>query len=506
METDYAEKYKAINGNKILASMKLLGVDLPKVKFKDGTEASLELFKFILVSYGQIFKKLKPEIVPEADEAAALLSYDSLCEAMEQVSGNMNCAAYPCFIPLLCRFGSAKQIKYMISEFKRWGEWSQFGAKGRKAQDIFKICIVLSDTHEAVVFCEKQGMLPAYANLRGVSVDDIYENNLFDFGFDENGIRVFDLDVTKIEVSLTDELTLFLFNTATGKEVKSIPKKNVDPEVYAKASDDFADMRQNLKKAVKIKNDKLFSDFIEGTEFEAKNWKNSYFKNPLINKIGSILVWAQGENTFILVGNKTVFADGTEYSLTGEKIKLAHPMEMSTEDVGAWQKYFTSHNLKQPFSQVWEPVYDEKDIKPDRYKNCKIRALYLKNQQKRGISCEWYEGEWYESHEFYINGFSADARGTDEPDRLEIAELVPEKWNRRANMVIAYLDRITVYDRIKKDDASVMNQMERFTLAQITEFIKIAQENNATNVTALLLNYKNENFGDFDPMAEFTLD
>ena len=83
METDYAEKYKAISGNKILASMKLLGVALPKVKLKDGTEAPAELFKFILVSYGQIFKKLKPEIVPEADEAATLLSYDSLCEAME---------------------------------------------------------------------------------------------------------------------------------------------------------------------------------------------------------------------------------------------------------------------------------------------------------------------------------------------------------------------------------------------------------------------------------------
>ena len=135
-------------------------------------------------------------------------------------------------------------------------------------------------------------------------------------------------------------------------------------------------------------------------------------------------------------------------------------MEMSYEDVSAWQKYFTSHNLKQPFSQVWEPVYIEKDFKPDRYKDCKINAYYLKNQKKRGIYCEWYEGEWYESHEFYINGFSADARGTDEPDRLEIAELVPEKWNRRANMVIAYLDRITVYDRIKKDDASVTSRRQ----------------------------------------------
>ena len=51
-----------------------------------------------------------------------------------------------------------------------------------------------------------------------------------------------------------------------------------------------------------------------------------------------------------------------------------------------------------------------------------------------------------------------------------------------------------------------MNQMERFTLAQITEFIQAAQEANATNVLAALLEYKNKTFPDFDPMDEFTLE
>ena len=44
------------------------------------------------------------------------------------------------------------------------------------------------------------------------------------------------------------------------------------------------------------------------------------------------------------------------------------------------------------------------------------------------------------------------------------------------------------------------------TEAQITEFITAAQEANAVNVLAALLEYKNTHFADFDPMEEFTLE
>ena len=59
---------------------------------------------------------------------------------------------------------------------------------------------------------------------------------------------------------------------------------------------------------------------------------------------------------------------------------------------------------------------------------------------------------------------------------------------------------------IKKDDVTAARWFDRFTLAQITEFISAAQETNATNVLAALLEYKNANFADFDPMDEFTLE
>lgn len=93
------------------------------------------------------------------------------------------------------------------------------------------------------------------------------------------------------------------------------------------------------------------------------------------------------------------------------------------------------------------------------------------------------------------------------PDhRFEIQRFSVSKFTRKANHIIAYLDRVTIYDRIRKDDTSISAFLPQFTLAQITEFIKVATENNCTNVTALLLDYKNQNFADFDPMEEFSLE
>lgn len=50
------------------------------------------------------------------------------------------------------------------------------------------------------------------------------------------------------------------------------------------------------------------------------------------------------------------------------------------------------------------------------------------------------------------------------------------------------------------------DQLPGFTLAQITEFIKVAGENNCSNVMAVLLDYKKKNYDGYDPMDEFTLD
>ena len=65
---------------------------------------------------------------------------------------------------------------------------------------------------------------------------------------------------------------------------------------------------------------------------------------------------------------------------------------------------------------------------------------------------------------------------------------------------------MTVADRVLKDDVSVVEQMDSFTVAQIIEFISMAQEAGAVNVTAALLEYRNNTYPEYNVMDEFVLD
>ena len=80
------------------------------------------------------------------------------------------------------------------------------------------------------------------------------------------------------------------------------------------------------------------------------------------------------------------------------------------------------------------------------------------------------------------------------------------EYTRWTNHIVGWFDKYLIVDRIKKDDVSVADLLPGFTLAQITEFIRLATENTCTNVTVILLDYKNKHFASFDPMEEFSLD
>lgn len=52
----------------------------------------------------------------------------------------------------------------------------------------------------------------------------------------------------------------------------------------------------------------------------------------------------------------------------------------------------------------------------------------------------------------------------------------------------------------------LVNHGIKLTLPQITRFITIAQESEAKNLLPALMDYKNKNFADYNPMDEFTLE
>ena len=291
------------------------------------------------------------------------------------------------------------------------------------------------------------------------------------------------------------------------------PKKGNDESLVAEASADFAELKKNVKKVAKSRSDRLFNYFLSGEETEGLKWKNAYLPNPLLRHVAELIVWEQDGQTFTLKDGGAILSGGTRYEVIDAAICVAHPIEMKPEDLAAWQKYFASNGLKQPFAQIWERAIDPATIKEDRYSGCTVPMNFFRGAEKHGLS--FYDNDFHNDigFEVHVPGCRLEGECTEWvyshellPDEtFTLGKFTFQKYTRQVNHLVTVLDRWTVYDRIKKDDVSVVPLLDAFTLAQITEFIAAAQENNAVSVLALLMDYKNKHFADYDPMDEFVL-
>ena len=497
----------------------LTAADIPPVQDIAGNPVEKFAMLYLLTahetydSYGDVIAQYKkPGVSPEAAEIVSLLDQASLQNALRELA-NRNLGmtghskkmylAYP-----ICRYADETLMDELTKQAPKW----RSSVSGNEAPPLrtFRDACVYSETRAALLFAEKYKDLDEFASVRGTTADLLRDRVLSDIGLAPDGTKTYALGNQTVKAVLQSDLG-FIIQLENGKTAKSLPKKGADPAAYETSNADFTAMKKNAKKIVKSRNAVLFEEFLSGKSRPADEWKAAYTENPLLRTVASLLVWAQNKKTFILTANGAVTSDGQPCEIGDTQISLAHPMEMDGDDLRAWQKYFVSNGLKQPFEQIWEPVVDPNTVTKDRYKGCMIPYYRFTGKQKHGISV-WDEDFHNEIDisftdlDAYVEQIDWRRHEIDPNDRFEVTSVSFETYTRMTNHIIAYLDRVTVYGRIANDDISVEIMLPSFTLAQITEFIRIATENNAVNVTALLLNYKNVTYPDFDPFDEFSLD
>ena len=451
-------------------------------------------------------------LCPEAQELVALIDGASLQRVLLALADkNLGLSgrskkmflAYP-----ICRYADESTMMELTMRAPKW----RSSVSGNDAPPLatFRKANIYSNTRAAMLFADRYHELEMYAKVRGTTADNIRDQFLSDIGINENGCKDYDLGNQVVTARLQKDLT-FVIELPDGKSAKSLPKKGADEAKYKAANADFSEMKKNAKRIIKNRTAILFEDFLSGGQKSAEVWRNAYLANPVLRAVAKLLVWDQKGNTFTLTDDNIIRSDGSVYVINNKPIKLAHPMEMKPEDVAAWQKYFASHAHKQPFEQIWEPVIDPQSIAKERYAGCMIPYYRFTGQAKRGITVEDYDFH----NEIYISfkGCTADIERIDwrrheinMDDRFEIKAFSFERFDRQINHIVAYLDRITVFGRILNDDVSVVEMMPMFTLAQIMEFVNTAAENSCTNVLAVLMDYKNRTFANFDSLEEFTLD
>ena len=446
-----------------------------------------------------------------AEAAAAGLDRGALLSFLEEkIFGDMDFSKKRAdlFIPAYCRYAGEEQIERLIKQGKTWHSWGAYGAKGRKYEKCIQESLYLSDTKAAMRGCED---LDYYADIRDTDAQTLRDTVLAGLDLDSDGRICYDLGGRQVEAVLTDEMKISLYDRTAGKPVKSLPKKDASPEAYEEAKNRLSALKKDIKKLYAERRGLLFEAFLSGKRRRPAGWKQVYLGNPVFKKMAGLVVWSQEGVTFTIKDGAPVDASGTPVVLGEKSIRLAHPMEIGAEETAAWQNYFLSRGLKQLFAQMWEPVYRPEDILPDRYASYPMLLLTFQGQERHGIDFSYD----YNTSEVYLTfkGCQAEWKAKGElrhnldPNAVvTIGSFGFTRYTRQVNHIVSILDKWTIRQRIKEDDASMAGMLAGVTLAQIEEYLKLSVESQAANCTAALLEYKKEHFGDVDPMEEFVLE
>ena len=403
----------------------------------------------------------------------------------------------------ICRFADELTMQELTKRAAKWKTGPH---------TYFFNAVMFSDTKAAAFFADRFRLLDRYAALWDTDEETIRDTVMVDTGLDENGQKTYDLGNEKVIATLKENLTIELFDVEKNKVIRTLSKKDIKHQLFEATKRDIRALRTSVKKIAKKRTDMLLDQYLSGKTITVDSWKKAYRDNPVLRMIGSLLVWEQEGNTFISTPSGLSDCNGQVYLLTEKPIRIAHPIEVKPDEITLWQKVFLTKGLKQPFEQIWEPAYRREMIKPDRYENSRIKYKYLKDRSKHGISAHIQMDTYDSPTMLSLKKCSVDYEISDSYGDVNmdtefiLGKFSYARFDRQVNHIVYLLDKLTLYDRIEKDDQSIQIMLPGYTVSQVTEFIHIAQKANAVNVLALLLDYKNAHFADFDPMDEFTLD
>lgn len=457
-----------------------------------------------------------------ADKLASALRKDSF---RDYLFYEVDSPKYRVFLPAWARYATDKEISKVVGSYKKWMRGK---TKERYRAEEVNELLLLSDTTAAAKFFDSIGELKKYAQKRNMTESELRSSVMLpDFGFDTDGVKRFDIGGNVIEARITDALKIELFDTNAQKVIRSFPKKSDDPAKAEACAKEFAEFKKQVTTFIKDFDAQIAKMYMDGENIGFNTWNKVYREHPVISKLCNLIIWQDSNNhTFAVIGHQIVDSSNAAYSPNGS-IKVAHVLDMEPEDIVRWQRLLVDKKQSLLLEQVWEPVRQSKNtVDSSRYSGAVIsskeRNLLKTRLKRRGINVSAGEVQREYDHragkyvfdpenDMFFDDVSTLHYAVDEKSGdLTLGDFSVKRSNniRKLNAILLELDRITLSAQIRNDNVEAIEekQLDDLTVSQISDFIKLATESNAANCTALLLDYKNKKYPEYDNFDEFVLE
>lgn len=523
LETKCQDRYKSFLMDKLLKDAGVKEAKLGQVKYKDSDAlADPIVIKYVLSQYLRQVEKLpssrsgsnnahaEVNLAPDADQIADALDVTSLQTTLDSLMDLENVHDNPRILIPYCRYATNDHIKKVVLKMNHWLHWEEFGAKGRISIVVARGGLLLSNTREALLYMYKNDLMLRYATIHKTSEEALENALMVDLGIGTDGTKSYDIGGNTIVASLDADLKISLLNTATGKSTKTFPQNSENPEMLAACTEDFKAFSRDLNRYIASQISILLHDFVKGNTYRAGGWLASHTELPLRNMIARLFVWTHDDEKviryFTMMPDGPVDVNGLPLNLeVNGRIGLAHPVEMNGTQLLAWQHYFASRQLNQPFDQIWEPIIPNENTN-ERYRGNQVPMEALLELTKQGYDFDSSDGSYYLIHKrTYIKLVVSQVdpfprvyswRNIGPGEMMELHSVsCPSHCKPRAiNNSLYMFDMLVCEQKVRNDDLTVLNWLKPFYAIQVDRLLKLAKREKSDKCAVALADYSEKTF------------
>lgn len=385
----------------------------------DGSEAIEEPIALVMCYAGMTV----PARSSLADSIAANLNQKDLEEFSADIFARWyDNGAQTKFKPALyfCAIhGGLKMIDELMRNIKEWSE-SMRGAIA--AETVWALS--LNGSNEALMSVDNMSRkfkhkrvraaaaeaLAAAADTLGITTEELADRIVPDLGFDRNLCRVFDYGKRQFNVYLKPSLEMEVFSG--DKQIKTFPKPGTtdDKDTAEAAYNEFKELKKQLKNVVTAQRARLEYVLMCDRKWTSENWEKLFVGNAVMHCFAVGLIWGIYENgalkdTFRYMDDGSfTTADGDEFTLPNDaQIGLVHPLELTADQISAWQEQLADYELTQPFDQLGRMIFrpEDKELPCNcltRFEDTTVNSVAMINQMTKN---GWYKGDAEDAGAFY---------------------------------------------------------------------------------------------------------
>lgn len=249
-------------------------------------------------------------------------------------------------------------------------------------ESIAQLTRVQGKAKHASVKTQIEKALNNAATKSGMSVDDLQDIGVPDFGMQEVGKLVHDFGNWSAHLAIEDSNTITLsWVSDKGKRQQSAPA-----EIKTAAPDRVKELKkieQDLEKLLPGLRTRLERSYIDQRHWRFTEWRERFLDHPVTGTMTRRLLWNFNGRTGIWFEGKFIDHDGASFTPEDSSlVELWHPIGADPQIVLQWRRWLADRHVVQPFKQCHREIYvlTDAELRTTTYSN-RFSAHILKQHQ-----------------------------------------------------------------------------------------------------------------------------